>query len=57
MTNIVVALILVAVVACAGLYIYKVKKDGQACIGCPNAKRCGSKKCGCGCLEKDSDNS
>jgi len=57
MTNIVVALILAAIVAGAALYIYKAKKDGQACIGCPNSKKCGSKNCSCGCLEKESDNS
>lgn len=39
--------IIIAVVACivVGIcvYLYKAKKRGQTCIGCPYAKQCGGK--------------
>ena len=44
-------LIIIAVVALiiggAAGYIYKAKKRGTRCIGCPNASTCGG-SCGCG---------
>ena len=47
MENIVLILILLAVLGGAALYIYKAKKRGAKCIGCPHANSCGS--CGRGC--------
>ena len=47
MANIILGLVLLLIVGGASLYIYKAKKRGQTCIGCPHAKKCGS-KCGCG---------
>lgn len=44
--DIVLSLILVAVIGGAIAYIVKAKKNGQKCIGCPNAKNCGG-KCFC----------
>lgn len=52
MTDIIIVLILLAVVGGAGAYIYKAKKSGRACIGCPSSKQCGG-KCSCGCLKDD----
>ncbi len=46
MGNIIVIFILVVILGSALLYIYKAKKDGQKCIGCPHSKQC-SGKCGC----------
>ena len=46
MTNIIAALVLLLILGGAGLYIYKAKKHGQVCIGCPHAKNCAG-KCGC----------
>lgn len=40
MENIIVAVILIVIVAAAGLYVYKAKKRGQKCIGCPYAQNC-----------------
>lgn len=42
MTDFIIILILLAILAGAGWYIYKAKKSGQKCIGCPSAKTCGS---------------
>ncbi len=52
MINIVLACLVVAAVGGASVYIYRVKKNGQACIGCPSRKQCGSKICS-GCCEKN----
>jgi len=44
-------MIIIAVVALilglAGFYVYKAKKSGQKCVGCPHSRTCG-KNCGCG---------
>ena len=52
MTDIVIILVVAAILALAGLYVYKAKKSGQKCIGCPHSKTCASKSCGCGCSDK-----
>lgn len=44
MENIIIALILIAIVGGAIYYIWKAKKRGQKCIGCPNS---GCAKCNC----------
>lgn len=51
---IIIAIILIIVVA-AGIYVYKAKKSGRKCIGCPDGCSCGTKKekhegscCNCG---------
>jgi len=41
MVNLIVFLIIAAIVGGAGLYIYKAKKRGVKCIGCPSANSCG----------------
>ena len=46
MENIVIIAILVLILGFAIRYIVKSKKRGEKCIGCPNAKTCGSKNCG-----------
>ena len=38
--------IIIAVIGGAAAYVYKAKKNGQKCIGCPNSKSCSG---GCGC--------
>ena len=47
MTDIILIAVLAAIVGAAARYIYKAKKRGVKCIGCPAANSCGS--CGCGC--------
>lgn len=44
LVNIVAALIVAALVGAAGRYIYKEKKKGTKCIGCPMAGECAKAK-------------
>ena len=46
MINLILTLVLGVIIGGAGMYIYKAKKRGARCIGCPNAKSCSG--CGCG---------
>lgn len=45
MENFIITVILAAIIGGALFYIYKSKKDGRACIGCPYSKSCGRKCC------------
>lgn len=49
MVNVIAVLVLLAIVAAAGRYVYKAKKSGQKCVGCPYAKQCAARANGCGC--------
>ena len=42
MSNIILAAIILAILACVLLYLYRAKKRGETCIGCPYAKQCTS---------------
>ncbi len=44
MENIILIILLLAIAAGASIYIFRAKKRGQACIGCPHAKNC-NRKC------------
>ena len=44
MENLIVIAILVLILGGALTYIYKSKKRGHKCIGCPYSKECGSKE-------------
>lgn len=44
MVNIILVVILTAIVGGAGLYIYRAKKRGAHCIGCPDAKACAARR-------------
>lgn len=48
MTDFIIAAVLVFIVGAAVFYIYKAKKSGKKCIGCPDA-------CSCDYKKKDSD--
>ena len=43
MENIIIIAVLLLIAASIVLYLYKSKKRGQTCIGCPYAKQCGGK--------------
>ena len=45
MIDFVISLVLILVVGAAVFYIYKSKKSGKKCIGCPYADSCGNKSC------------
>ncbi len=42
MADIIVALIILAILGAAIAYIYRAKKSGAKCIGCPAAGKCAS---------------
>ena len=44
MIDFIVVAVLVVIVAAAAFYVYKAKKSGKKCIGCPDGCSCGSKK-------------
>ena len=41
------AVLIALIIGAAACYIYREKKRGAKCIGCPSAKTCGG-SCGCG---------
>ena len=53
MQNLILAVILLAILFLAARYVYKAKKNGQKCIGCPHGGKCGTAEneyspcCGC----------
>ena len=49
MVNVIAVLVLLVMLAAAGGYVYKAKKSGQKCVGCPYAKECAARRNGCGC--------
>ena len=52
METVIAVAVVVLIVALAAGYVIKVKKRGQKCIGCPQAKNCGKYNCTCGCGEQ-----
>ena len=59
MGEIIAIALIVLIIGGAGLYLYKAKKSGAKCIGCPHAKSCpscnktGKSKCSCSDAKKD----
>ncbi len=45
MTDLIIIAVIAICVGLAAMYIYKEKKSGSGCVGCPYAKDCGG-KCG-----------
>ena len=45
MIDFVISVILILLVGAAVFYIYKSKKSGKKCVGCPYAESCNSKQC------------
>ncbi|MBQ1194197.1 MAG: FeoB-associated Cys-rich membrane protein [Lachnospiraceae bacterium] len=45
MVNLIVIVILIILVGTAVFYIWKEKKKGRKCIGCPSAGCCSNKGC------------
>ena len=50
MINIILLAVILCIAGGAAYYIYRAKKRGETCIGCPYAKQCGG-KCGGNCCE------
>ena len=49
MIDLIIAAIILAILGGAAFYIYKAKKSGAKCIGCPDAKHCSGHCAGCSC--------
>lgn len=47
MEDIIVVAVMVLIVGLAALYVYRAKKRGQKCIGCPESKTCSGHCSGC----------
>ena len=45
MKEIIAVIIIVLIIGGISLYLYKAKKSGRKCIGCPYSKECKSKCC------------
>ena len=41
MTNLIIILIVAAILFLTGRYLYKEKKSGKTCVGCPYSGTCG----------------
>lgn len=57
MEDIIIVAVLVVIVGLACIYVYRAKKNGKKCIGCPDGCSCSSKNgcsgcSGCGDIEK-----
>ena len=52
MLNALIIIILVAIAGGIAYYLYRAKRSGAACVGCPHAKQCSGK---CGCTPPPSD--
>ena len=51
MTDLIIIAVVLVIVAAAGRYVYKAKKAGAKCIGCPDGCSCSASKgggCCCG---------
>ena len=47
MVDIIVIAVLVLMIGGAGMYLYRAKKRGVKCVGCPNSKTCSGHCSGC----------
>ena len=43
--NIILTAVLLLVIGSAAFYVYKAKRRGEKCIGCPYAKECKGHQC------------
>ena len=48
MVDFILVVVLVAIIGGIIFYLYRAKKRGETCVGCPYAKQCGG-KCSGGC--------
>ena len=48
MTDLIVIGVIAAIVGCAIFYIYRQRKKGVHCIGCPDVSSCKGNCCNCG---------
>ena len=53
MIDVIVILVILLTVGGASYYVYRAKKNGKKCIGCPGSSGCGG-QCSC-CANKSSN--
>lgn len=53
MENLIIIVILGVIIGCAAGYVYKAKKSGVKCIGCPSGKTCPKSGGCCSCHQQD----
>ena len=53
--DIIVIALIAIIVGGASYYIYRAKKNGRKCIGCPDSSKCSGHcaSCSCGCGSKE----
>ena len=56
MTDIIVVAVLAVIIGLAAFYVYRAKKSGKKCIGCPDSGSCSGACSGCSCCSGDSGN-
>ncbi|MBQ8747794.1 MAG: FeoB-associated Cys-rich membrane protein [Clostridia bacterium] len=49
MVDFIIIAVVLVIVGAICVYLYRAKKRGQTCIGCPYAKQCAKKHGGCDC--------
>lgn len=51
MVDAVIVAVIVVIIGLAAFYVYRAKKSGKKCIGCPDGASCDGKcgSCSCGC--------
>ncbi len=52
MENLVLIVAIVLIIGIAVFYVYKSKKSGAKCIGCPDGCSCGNSEHNCNCEDK-----
>lgn len=52
LTDYVIIAIVVLILGLAAFYVYKAKKSGKKCIGCPDSDSCSGNCGGCCCGKK-----
>ena len=55
LADIIVIALIALIVGGASYYIYRTKKSGKKCIGCPHGSECSGNcaSCSCGCDSKE----
>lgn len=56
MEDFIIILILICIIGGIVFYLYRAKKRGETCIGCPYSKQCGG-KCSGGCNNQGTEKS
>ncbi len=55
MTDLIIIAVIVVIVGLAGFYVYRAKKSGKKCIGCPEGCSCSSKEGSCSCCHNSEE--